>query len=217
MILENTYHEARMSNLKGYDRLSRPNPFYKTIGGKSHNGTVEGGYTQIVDKFLGRKCMNVLPASYNRWGRLNYQESLFYMEEDLALNFRDSDGSIFNLTYHQEVVMRRVKVEVLSYKGYQPVNLTEVLNDYMSPESVAGRIVDFIKALYGLYLTQNGEDESHEKFEEFFRMILEGVERGFREARALLGFIPDSVNSLIDETYNKVMEYLSTWREEMVK
>jgi len=217
MILENAYHEAHMSNLKGYNRLSRPNPFYKSIGGKSRNGIVEKDYTPIVDKFLGRKSMNGLPGYYNRWGKLNYQESLFYMEEDLSLNFKDSDGSIFNLTYHREVLIKRVKVEVLSYKGYQPVDLTSAPNDYMSPESVAGRIVDFIKALYGLYLIQNGEDESREKFEEFFQVILEGVERGFREARALLGLIPESVNSLIDETYNKVMEYLSAWREEMMK
>jgi len=52
--------------------------------------------------------------------------------------------------------------------------LTTTLNDYMSPESVAGRIVDFIKALYGLYLLQNGEDS---KFEEFFQMILEGASK----------------------------------------
>ena len=52
--------------------------------------------------------------------------------------------------------------------------LTATLNDYMSPESVAGRIVDFIKALYGLYLLQNGEDN---KFEGFFQMILEGVSK----------------------------------------
>jgi len=217
MILENAYHEARMSNLKGYDRLSRPNPFYKTIGGKSSNGRAEGGYTPIVDKFLGRKFMNGLSGSYNRWGRLNYQETLFDMEEDLASHFKGSSGSIFNLTYHGEVLIKRIKVEILSYRRYQPVDLTAILNDYMSPESVAGRIVDFIKALYGLYLMQNGGDESREKFEEFFQMILEGVERGVREARALLGLIPEGVNSVIDETYNKVMEYLSTWREEMVK
>jgi hypothetical protein len=63
---------------------------------------------------------------------------------------------------------------------------------------------------------QNGGDESPEKFEEYLQIILEGVEKGFREARALLGRIPDSVNSLIDETYDKIMELLDTWHEEMV-
>ena len=217
MILENSYFEANISNLKVYHRMSRPSTYSKGVGSKSHRRALEEGHTSLVDKFLGRKYMGGLHESYNRWGKSIYEESLFYMEEDLALDFKGSSGSIFNLTHHGELLIKRVKVEVLSYRCYRPVDLTAALNDYMSPESVAGRIVDFIKALYGLYLMQNGGDESREKFEEFFQMILEGVERGFREARALLGLIPDSVNSLIDETYNKVMEYLSAWREEMVK
>ena len=217
MILGNAYHEANMSILKGYHRLSRPSTFSKTLSKKSYNGAVEGDHTSIADRFLGRKFMNGIPGSYNRWGKLNYEESFFYMEEDLALHFNECSGSIFNLTYHSELLIKNVKVEVLSYKRYQSVDFTSALNDCMSPESVAGRIVDFIKALYELYLMQNGGDESRKKFEEFLQMILEGVERGFREARALLGLIPESVNTLIDETYNKMMEYLGAWREEMVK
>jgi hypothetical protein len=71
-----------------------------------------------------------------------------------------------------------------------------------SADNTSQRIVDFATAFLSIF-EGTGED--------FLSTIKAAIEEGFKQARDILGELPDEVNSLIDDTYAKTMSKLDDW------
>lgn len=69
-------------------------------------------------------------------------------------------------------------------------------------ENTSQRIVDFALSFYGA-VDKQGND--------FFEAIKGAIIDGFKQARDMLGDLPDEANELIDDTYSRVMEKLDSW------
>lgn len=86
----------------------------------------------------------------------------------------------------------------------EPVN-----DDPFSPENTSKRIVDFVKQ--ALAFTRKFTDnpvETDEQMQRFAELQTNAVKEGFRQARRLLGKLPDEVNSGIGKTYDLTMKGL---------
>jgi len=69
-------------------------------------------------------------------------------------------------------------------------------------ENTSQRIVDFAVSFF---------DAFEGSGDEFLSTIKAAIEEGFKQAREMLGDLPDQVSGLVDDTYNLVMEKLDAW------
>lgn len=72
--------------------------------------------------------------------------------------------------------------------------------DYFSPENTAKRIADFALSGFGLFGGTKPGDTSPEARQKFADYILPAIDKGFADARKLLGALPDSIGRDIDKT-----------------
>jgi hypothetical protein len=77
--------------------------------------------------------------------------------------------------------------------------------DYWNAENTSQRIVDFALQFYDAFKGA-GED--------FLKMIKDAIDKGFDEAKEMLGDLPDPVSKLVSDTHDLVMQKLDTWAEE---
>lgn len=80
----------------------------------------------------------------------------------------------------------------------------EKLKEYFSPENVARRIFDFAITHYGKG-SFTGEDtpELRERYRDF---IMPAIDRGFADALAILGDLPEDVMESVDTTHDLIVE-----------
>lgn len=74
-------------------------------------------------------------------------------------------------------------------------------SDYFSPENTANRIADF--ALSGFKLFEGGaasKENSADSRQRFADYILPAIDKGFADARKILGALPDQISADIDKT-----------------
>lgn len=74
--------------------------------------------------------------------------------------------------------------------------------EYWNAENTSQRIVDFAVSFYGL-VNENGE--------EYINKIKNAIEDGFKQARDIMGDLPQEVEDLVNETFNATMSKLDTW------
>jgi hypothetical protein len=74
--------------------------------------------------------------------------------------------------------------------------------EYWNAENTSQRIVDFALSFRGLF---KGTDE------EYYNLIKNAIDDGFKQARDMLGDLPDAVNNLVDDTYALTMKKLDDW------
>ncbi|MFO0947600.1 MAG: DUF5610 domain-containing protein [Planctomycetota bacterium] len=72
--------------------------------------------------------------------------------------------------------------------------------DYFSPENTAKRITDFALSGFGKYGGTTAGDNSQEARQKYADYILPAIDKGFADARKLLGLLPDSISQQIDDT-----------------
>ncbi|HON12136.1 MAG TPA: DUF5610 domain-containing protein, partial [Chitinispirillaceae bacterium] len=89
-------------------------------------------------------------------------------------------------------------------KGTQESSEIEV-PEYWNAENTSQRIVDFATSFFDSFKGA-GID--------FLNTIKAAIEKGFSEARGMLGAVPKSVSDLTDRTYELVMEKLDKWAVE---
>ncbi|MBN1127354.1 MAG: DUF5610 domain-containing protein [Chitinispirillaceae bacterium] len=77
--------------------------------------------------------------------------------------------------------------------------------EYWNAENTSQRIVDFALQFFDAF-SGAGED--------FLQIIKDAIDKGFAEARDLLGDVPGPVSSLINDTYELVMQKLDNWAKE---
>jgi len=74
--------------------------------------------------------------------------------------------------------------------------------EYWNAENTSQRIVDFALSFRGLF---KGTDE------EYFNLIKGAIDDGFKQARDILGDLPEPVSNLVDDTYALTMKKLDDW------
>jgi hypothetical protein len=74
--------------------------------------------------------------------------------------------------------------------------------EYWNAENTSQRIVDFALSFRGLF---KGTDE------EYYNLIKGAIDDGFKQARDMLGDLPDAVNNLVDDTHTLTMKKLDDW------
>lgn len=84
-------------------------------------------------------------------------------------------------------------------EGLRPIDR---LAEQFTPEATAARIFDFAVSWYGQWL--DGSEDSEENRAAFAEYIGAAVEKGFREAQAILGVLPGNVQADIDRTHEIV-------------
>ena len=86
----------------------------------------------------------------------------------------------------------------------------------VTPEATADRIVSLSTAFFGQYLEANPELSEEEALTSFVQVIQSGVERGFSEAREILGglnVLSGEIAANVDSTYALVQEGLQFFSE----
>jgi hypothetical protein len=81
-----------------------------------------------------------------------------------------------------------------------------------SPEATAGRIVDFITNMFGLYKQNNPDKEDGTSVDDYMSLVMKGVDQGFKEARGILDglkVLNGDIAGNIDKTYDLIQKSLA--------
>jgi hypothetical protein len=76
------------------------------------------------------------------------------------------------------------------------------LPEYWNAENTSQRIVDFATSFYSAF-KGSGSD--------FLSMIKDAIEKGFSQAKDIMGNLPDPVSKLVNNTHDLVMQKLDKW------
>jgi hypothetical protein len=109
------------------------------------------------------------------------------MKKDLLNNFLKNTGS-------------EVPEDTLVSAPVAPVSSANP--EEWGADATSQRIIDFAVSFYGIF---------EGKGDEFLSTIKTAIDEGFKQARDMLGDLPDDVTSLINETYKQTMEKLDAW------
>ncbi|MCJ8318042.1 MAG: DUF5610 domain-containing protein [Colwellia sp.] len=88
-----------------------------------------------------------------------------------------------------------------------------------SPEATAQRIVQGSAAFYEAFKQQNSELDDEESLNEFINVISSGIDKGFEEAKGILGslsVLEGDIESNIDLTYGFVQQGLVNFKEQFL-
>ena len=90
------------------------------------------------------------------------------------------------------------KDDVKKVKGTSEIEVPE----HWNAENTSQRIVDFATAFFDAFKGAGAD---------FLNTIKGAIEKGFGEARGILGAVPESVSELTNSTYDLVMQKLENW------
>jgi|GEM_PF-3208621 len=144
------------------------------------------------------------PTGYGRSSY--YQEDVSTLLADIKIDYEGKDGSKFSINLSYKAMYGMVRYEVSQASSNvtaTPEANPHPLDDYFGPKATSERIVDFAKTLLDTLRAQEGEDM--EKLKAFFDKLISAIDEGFREARKILGLLPEGISDMIDETYDRVM------------
>jgi hypothetical protein len=95
-------------------------------------------------------------------------------------------------------------VDVLDTQTAEEATSVEI-PEYWNAQNTSQRIVDFAVSFYQSF-KGSGED--------FLSTVTNAIDEGFKQAREMLGDLPEEFNNLINDTYALVNEKLSSWAAE---
>ena len=104
--------------------------------------------------------------------------------------------------------LKSVGVDVLEDEKVEKAEASDALEklpEFWNAENTSQRIVDFAVSFLGIFKGSG---------DEFLSTIKAAIEEGFKQARDLLGDLPDQISNLVDDTYNLTMEKIDKWAEE---
>ena len=134
---------------------------------------------------------------------LSLSKSMQVVEGESKRSISENLSLEFSLSFENSNIM--------SNKGQVPLPKEggTSLEDMFSPEKTAGRIVDFIKSAFK-YSRLFGENklESEDDVKRFQDSQSGAVEEGFKQARGLLGKLPEDIEDGISQAFDLVMEGL---------
>ncbi len=136
-----------------------------------------------------------------------YHEDLSAFMVDATIEYEAKDGSKMFIHYSYKAISKNVHYEVLqNVNGTQDVSESKPQpeNDYSGSEATAKRILNFAKGLVNKFRAMEGGNEN--KLAGYIQKLIKGVDKGFGDARKALGAIPQSVDWMINKTFDRVMK-----------
>ncbi len=147
---------------------------------------------------------------------LAYQEDLNVFIADTKIEYEAKDGSKVFMHFSYKTITRKVHYEVVqnfSWGGDAPENNPHPLDDYFGPKATAERILGFAKGLMNKFRAMEGDDK--ERLGAFIRKLVNGIDKGFRQAMIALGPISQDIGSMVHETYDRVMKGMALMNAEL--
>lgn len=143
-------------------------------------------------------------------------ESVHYQKSTLQLEANGNPEDIQKIMDYIKKQYEDMRTQILKEffrkadgKTDETQNIEETsdlkIPDYWNAENTSQRIVDFALQFYDAFKGA-GED--------FLKMIKDAIDKGFDEAKEMLGDLPDPVSKLVSDTHDLVMQKLDTWAEE---
>jgi len=83
------------------------------------------------------------------------------------------------------------------------------LQDYFSPENTAQRILDIATSFFGISEIAKAEGDTEAARQKFSDFIGSAIDEGFRQARDILGDLPENVSTGIEKTHSLVFAGLA--------
>ena len=155
---------------------------------------------QIPDKAAAKKAQNVAIL------RANEQVSLRANNDALSLLYKTA--------------LEGINAELEPVLGENAAQKVYDAGIDTSPEATADRITAFATAFYGRYKELNPDTEEAQQLDNFIKLISEGIEKGFSDAKDILGKLnvyEGDIESDVDKTYGLVMQGLQNFREKMLE
>jgi hypothetical protein len=111
------------------------------------------------------------------------------MKEAIMKAFVEANGGTFDSPDAAAKIDKAQKIEV---------------PEYWNAENTSQRIVDFATQFLDAFKGSG---------EEFLKTMKDAIDAGFKQAKDLLGDLPDQVNKLVSDTHDLVMQKLDKWAE----
>jgi hypothetical protein len=141
-------------------------------------------------------------------------QSIEYQKAMLSANGINSEEDWKKLVDYLKEQYTSLKEEII--KGFLKSNGQEVsenktaadsgeiagLPEYWNAENTSQRIVDFATSFLGAFKGSG---------EEFLSMIKDAIEKGFAQAKDIMGDLPDAVGKLVNTTHDLTMKKLDAW------
>ena len=155
---------------------------------------------QIPDKAAAKKAQNVAIL------RANEQVSLRANNDALSLLYKTA--------------LEGINAELEPVLGENAAQKVYDAGIDTSPEATADRITAFATAFYSRYKELNPDTEEAQQLDNFIKLISEGIEKGFSDAKDILGKLnvyEGDIESDVDKTYGLVMQGLQNFSEKMLE
>lgn len=106
-----------------------------------------------------------------------------------------------------QIIKDFLKIQGGTVDGANPADSTDglAIPEYWNAENTSQRIVDFATQFFAGFKGA-GED--------FLKIIKDAIEKGFNQAKEMLGELPDAVSRLVSDTYDLVMKKLDQWAQD---
>ena len=141
------------------------------------------------------------------------QTSVQSLEFSLEVSIQSADQSqtlLYRATY------TNISESISTYIGPEAPAAPRPLQDF-SPEAVSGRLLDFATGLFDAFASRRPDDALDQVLEDFAKLIRDGFEQGFNEARDILeglGVFNGSIQADAERTFELFVEGLDAFLSE---
>jgi hypothetical protein len=172
-------------------------------------------------KSLNIDRFGLSPDARNKveWARAQFELNYQVLKSLNSANGFETTEEIFSFKGSYEFLQRASGGEWVSTAG-APVDETATeeaaeqdqltnLQDYFSPENTAKRILDVATSFFGISEIAKAEGDTEAARQKFSDFIGGAINEGFRQARNILGDLPEDVSDGIDKTHSLIFSGLA--------
>ncbi len=154
-----------------------------------------------------------LTEALARDGNYRLRVSLFEVDLQVQRSLQSANGQV--LTERAELAFSYFEANFGSaVEGLE--NEVPFTGDF-TPEATAGRIRDFALSMFGTGVGNHTTEDTPESRREYVDYILPAIQKGFDEARAILGALAPEVENGTNRTWTQIQEALDRFTGEAVK
>jgi len=178
----------------------------------SFHGTEHLEQSQRIYDAAAPAVLGDLVDALSRDGNYRLRVSLFEVNLQVQRSLQRANGQV--LTERAELAFSYFEANSGSaVEGLE--NEVPFTGDF-TPEATAGRIRDFALSMFGTGVGNHTTEDTPESRREYTEYILPAIQKGFDEARAILGALAPEVESGISLTWTQIQEGLNQFAGEAV-
>jgi len=164
---------------------------------QGHNAAAPAVYGDLVDALA-------------RDGNYRLRVSLFEVDLQVQRSLQRANGQV--LTERAELAFAYFEAN----SGSAVEGLEAPFTGDFTPEATAGRILDFALSMFGTGVGNHTTEDTPESRREYADYILPAIQKGFDEARAILGALSPEVADGTSRTWAQIQEGLDRFAGETV-